>query len=69
MAAPFLDRGLADPTKHRRIVRPDGNVQKCMTAPENKRRPNVAKGADLAGPDAEGQWPMLDSKAAVAAGD
>src|SRR5256886_4625073 len=29
----------------RRIVRPDGNAQKSMTAPENKRRPNVAKGA------------------------
>ncbi len=29
----------------RRIVRPDGNAQKSMTAPENRRRPNVAKGA------------------------
>jgi len=27
----------------RRIVRPDGNAQKSMTAPENRGRPNVAK--------------------------
>jgi hypothetical protein len=31
----------------RRIVRPDGNAQKSMTAPENRRRPNVAKRAIL----------------------
>src|SRR5437667_10300610 len=29
----------------RRIVRPDGNAQKSMPATENRRRPNVAKGA------------------------
>ena len=30
----------------RRIARPGGNAQKSMMAPENRRRPNFAKGAN-----------------------
>ena len=52
MAAPFAEREVAEPPTHvpfgRRIVRSDGNAQKSMTAPENGRRPNVEKGANLA---------------------
>ena len=49
MAAPFAGREVAEPPTHvpsgRRIVRSEGNAQKSMTAPENGRPPNVAKGA------------------------
>jgi hypothetical protein len=40
MAAPFVERGVAEPPNHilfgRRIVRSDGNAQKSMTAPEKR---------------------------------
>jgi hypothetical protein len=50
MAAPFAERGVAEPPTlsfRRGIVRSDGNAQKSVTAPEDGRRPNVAKGAKV----------------------